>query len=840
MSGGGPISRLLVANRGEIARRVIRTCRTLGISPVAVHSTVDSGGSWVAEADLAVELPGAAPADTYLRADLLVAAARRAGADAVHPGYGFLAEDAGFARAVLDAGLTWVGPPPAAIASMGSKVDAKALVAAAGVPVLSSWDPAAVPPDAAYPLLVKASYGGGGRGMRVVAGPGGLADAVAAATREAESAFGDGTVFLERWLEGARHIEVQVLADTHGTVLALGERDCSVQRRHQKIVEEAPAGLAAGLRAELHGAAVAAARSVGYVGAGTVEFLVDAAGTPAFLEMNTRLQVEHPVTEAVLGIDLVALQLLVAEGEPLPFDETPPVRGHAIEVRLYAEDPAADWRPSTGVLHRLAVPGVTDTFDGPGDGLRLDSGVVYGDVVSPHYDPMLAKLVAWAPTRAAAARRLAAALERAAIHGLATNRDLLVRVLRSDGFAAGPDTGFLAGNPGLLDPLAGPDEVRTAALAAALAAAARRRAARHRAGHPAGRLAEQPVPTGHRGVRGSTRDCGGDLPAGAGVRLGHAGRGRAGAGRRPGGVPGAHGRAGVPRGWSRVVGGAVRSGPAAGAGGGAGGRLADRADAGAGRRGAGGRGRPGRGRATAARAGGDEDGARRARPGGRRPDRAARHRRVPGGRRRPAGRHRGGLMDFTETVEQQQLRKAVAAVAARYGHPYWLGKARAGEKTDELWDEVGRLGYLGVGVPEEYGGGRAGHRRAGHRGRGAGCGRLPAAAHRGLAGHLRDDHREVRHHRAEGALAARAGLRRGEDGLRDHRAGRRLELAPTVHSGHPGRVGLGAERAQDVHLGGSTRRTRCWSWPGPRTPGPGRCDRRWRWSRPTRRDSNGP
>ena len=490
------IRRLLVANRGEIARRVIRTCRSLGISPIAVFSTVDSGGAWVAEADAAVELPGAASADTYLRADLLVDAARRAGADAVHPGYGFLAEDAAFAQAVLDAGLVWVGPPPAAIASMGSKVDAKALVAAAGVPVLPSWAPGEVPADARYPLLVKAAHGGGGRGMRVVRAPGELADAVAAAEREAAASFGNGLVFVERWLERSRHVEVQVLADRHGSVVAVGERDCSVQRRHQKIVEEAPAAIPDPLRQRLFDAAVAAARSVGYVGAGTVEFLVsadeDAGGEPAFLEMNTRLQVEHPVTEAVTGLDLVALQLSIAEGDPLPFDAPPPVRGHAIEARLYAEDPdprgtppgtpgvldprgtppgtpgalSAGWRPSTGTLHRIAVPG----------GVRVDAGVVDGDAVSAHYDPLLAKVVAHGPSRAAAARKLAAALAGASLHGLVTNRDLLVRVLRSDGFAAGPHTGFLDEQPALLAPLAGPAEVATAALVAALAGSARRRA----------------------------------------------------------------------------------------------------------------------------------------------------------------------------------------------------------------------------------------------------------------------------------------------------------------------------------------------------------------------------
>jgi propionyl-CoA carboxylase alpha chain len=466
-----PIARLLVANRGEIARRVIRTCRALGISPVAVYSDVDAAGAWVAEADAAVALPGVTP---YLRADLLVAAALRMGADAVHPGYGFLAEDAGFARAVLAAGLVWVGPPPAAIAAMGSKVDAKARVAAAGVPVLPSWAPGEVPVDARYPLLVKASYGGGGHGMRLVHDRSALAGSVAAARREAESAFGEGAVFVERWLERSRHVEVQVLADAHGTVLALGERDCSVQRRHQKIIEEAPAVLPGGLRGRLYEAAVAAARSVGYVGAGTVEFLVDPEGEPAFLEMNTRLQVEHPVTEAVLGLDLVELQIAVAEGRPLPFTEPPPVRGHAIEVRLCAEDPAAGWRPSTGRLHRLSVPGVD------GETLRLDSGVVTGDEVSAHYDPMQAKLVAWAPSREQAIRRLAAALARAEIHGVVTNRDLLVRVLRSPGFATSspaPDTGFLDRHPELLVPLAGPDELREAALAAALAGSARRRAA---------------------------------------------------------------------------------------------------------------------------------------------------------------------------------------------------------------------------------------------------------------------------------------------------------------------------------------------------------------------------
>jgi propionyl-CoA carboxylase alpha chain len=475
----GTIRRLLVANRGEIARRIFRTCRDLGICTVAVYADPDETAPHVADADLAVRLPGAAPADTYLRADLLVAAAQRAGADAVHPGYGFLAEDAGFARAVLAAGLTWVGPPPEAIAAMGSKVDAKRRLAAAGVPVLPTWVPAEVPAGA-YPVLVKASHGGGGRGMRVVTTPDDLPAAVAAAEHEAAAAFGDGTVFVEPYLAQPRHVEVQVLADRHGLVVALGERECSIQRRHQKIVEEAPSpAVSVPLRADLAAAAVTAAREIGYTGAGTVEFLLAPSGEIAFLEMNTRLQVEHPVTECVLGLDLVALQLAVAEGRPLPFTEPPPVTGHAIEVRLYAEDPAAGWRPSTGPVHRVAVPGVSVEFAVPARyGLRLDSGVVAGSVVSGHYDSMLAKLVAWAPTRAEAARRLAAALARTRLHGPTTNRDLLVRVLRQPEFLAGrTDTGFIERHADeLFRPLVDPDTARQAALAAALAAAERRRA----------------------------------------------------------------------------------------------------------------------------------------------------------------------------------------------------------------------------------------------------------------------------------------------------------------------------------------------------------------------------
>ncbi len=447
------INRLLIANRAEIARRIARTCAAVGIAPVTVYSDADSASPHVTE--VAVRLPGNAPADTYLRADLLIEAARATGADAVHPGYGFLSENAAFARAVLDAGLTWVGPPPEAIEAMGSKVNAKKLMADAGVPILTELDPSAVGADD-LPLLVKASAGGGGRGMRIVRSVAELADAVASAEREAGSAFGDPTVFCEPYVETGRHIEVQILADAHGTVWALGERECSIQRRHQKVVEETPSpAVSPELRAELCDAAVKAARAIGYVGAGTVEFLLGADGRFFFLEVNTRLQVEHPVTECVFGLDLVALQLAVAEGQAL--DAEPPVpRGHAIEVRLYAEDPAADWRPQTGTLHRFAVPGVDAAFAVPSAyGVRLDSGVEEGSVVGVHYDPMLAKLIAWGATRADAARRLAAALAGAELHGVVTNRDLLVRVLRHPAFLAGEtDTAFFDRHG--LDTLAAP------------------------------------------------------------------------------------------------------------------------------------------------------------------------------------------------------------------------------------------------------------------------------------------------------------------------------------------------------------------------------------------------
>jgi propionyl-CoA carboxylase alpha chain len=487
------INSLLVANRGEIARRVFRTCADLGISTVAVFSDADAHAPHAADGDTAVRLAGAAPSETYLRGDLVVAAARDAGADAIHPGYGFLSENADFARAVVEAGMTWIGPPVAAIEAMGSKIEAKKLMAGAGVPVLPELDPGAVT-ESDLPLLIKASAGGGGRGMRIVRTLGDLEEAVASARREAQSAFGDPTVFCEPLLEGGRHIEVQILADRHGTVWTLGERECSIQRRHQKILEEAPSpAVDPALRERLFEAAAGAARAIGYEGAGTVEFLVDQAGGFFFLEVNTRLQVEHPVTECVYGVDLVRLQIEIAEGERLP--EAPPEpRGHAIEVRLYAEDPALDWRPASGILHTFEVPDTDAEFRTPASyGLRLDSGVTSGSEIGVHYDPMLAKLIAWAPTRAAAARRLAWTLRRSRVHGVITNRDLLVRVLTEPCFLAGDtDTDYLPrhlrplrgdlavdvgtkcmiteeGAADLATPLADDRAVRLSALAAALA-----------------------------------------------------------------------------------------------------------------------------------------------------------------------------------------------------------------------------------------------------------------------------------------------------------------------------------------------------------------------------------
>lgn len=518
------IRSVLVANRGEIACRVFRTCRELGIATVAVFSDPDASARHVREADAAVRLPGAAPADTYLRGDLVVAAALAAGADAVHPGYGFLSENADFARAVLDAGLSWIGPPPSVIEAMASKTRAKSLMAAAGVPVLDALDPAAVGAGS-LPVLVKATAGGGGRGMRVVRSLAALSDAVVSARAEAAAAFGDGSVFVEPYVEGGRHVEVQVLADGTGAVWALGTRDCSLQRRHQKVIEEAPApGLPEGVSSELHAHAVSGARAVGYVGAGTVEFLVGKDGRPFFLEMNTRLQVEHPVTELVYGVDLVALQIRVAEGVPLGAEPLP--SGHAVSARLCAEDPAREWRPSAGRVFALSVgsggagvrrrglrgrgpgpyiygPGAPNLEGTPSLGpqihvsapdpypsdpvasrrssaagsvplLRVDSGFDAGDVVGTHYDSLLAKVIVWAPTRDEAVRRLSRELELALVHGPVSNRELLVRSLRHPEFVEGRfDTGFYERHLDSLTLDPDPFALRLAALAAALSSAAR-------------------------------------------------------------------------------------------------------------------------------------------------------------------------------------------------------------------------------------------------------------------------------------------------------------------------------------------------------------------------------
>ena len=464
--------RLLIANRGEIAVRVIRTAHHLGIATVAVYTEPDADAPHVAAADEAV------PVSSYLDSAGILAAARATGADAIHPGYGFLSENADFARDTATAGLTFVGPSPEAIAAMGSKIGAKKLMEAAGVPVL---------PADGYPLLVKASAGGGGRGMRLVQGPDDLDAAMAAARAEAQAAFGDGTVFLERYLVDPRHVEVQIVGDSHGTVVHLFERECSIQRRYQKIVEEAPSpAVDDELRAALGAAAVAAGKAIGYVGAGTVEFVLDGDGRFYFLEVNTRLQVEHPVTELITGLDLVEVQLRVADGEPLPPEVLDAqITGHAIEARLYAEDATADFRPSTGTLHRFAI--------NAGPGVRVDAGYRDGSVVSPHYDAMLAKVIGYGRTRADAARRLARALVRAQVHGVTTNRDLLVGILSEPDFLAGrTDTGYLTRH----DPatLAAPDPALAAihALAASLA---------RRAGNRADATVLRTLPAGWRNVR---------------------------------------------------------------------------------------------------------------------------------------------------------------------------------------------------------------------------------------------------------------------------------------------------------------------------------------------------
>jgi len=469
------ITTLLIANRGEIARRIIRTASAMGITTVAVYAEGDAGAPYVAEADRAVALPGRSAAQTYLNIDALLAAAAAAGAGAVHPGYGFLSERAAFARAVTAAGLTWVGPPPEAIEVMGDKLAAKRLMADVGVPVLPSWEVTgdALPGlgSAALPLIVKAAAGGGGKGMRVVASHDELAEAVAAARRESAAAFGDPTVFLERYVAQARHVEIQILADSSGGAVHCFERECSIQRRHQKIIEECPSpAVGAELRDRMGAAALAAAKAVGYSGAGTVEFILEPSGDFWFLEMNTRLQVEHPVTEAVTGIDLVREQLLVAQGLPLSVTQSGlALDGHAIEARLYAEDPAAGFLPATGT--------VLDWAPAAAPACRWDSGVERGSVVGVEFDPMLAKVIAHAPTRDEAALCLALALERSRIRGVTTNRDFLVAALRHPEFLAGhTTTDFIERTAIPVARQPGHAELRAAALGAALAAQTESRA----------------------------------------------------------------------------------------------------------------------------------------------------------------------------------------------------------------------------------------------------------------------------------------------------------------------------------------------------------------------------
>jgi propionyl-CoA carboxylase alpha chain len=474
------ITKLLVANRAEIASRVCRTARRMGIATAAICSEADAdaGLPFVRDADEVVMLQGSAPADTYLSVPAVIGAAGRVGADALHPGYGFLSESPELARACAAASLTLVGPSAEAMEAMGSKVASKELMESAGVPVLPGRvvapgrDVAEAAADIGYPLLVKAVFGGGGRGMRLVAGPDELRAAVESAQREAASAFGDGTVFLERYVERPRHVEVQIMGDTHGTIVSLLERECSIQRRHQKIIEEAPSPVVdPELRATLAGAAVQAAKAIDYVGAGTIEFVLAPDRSFFFLEVNTRLQVEHPVTEMVTGLDLVELQLRVARGEALA-DEcvSAELQGHAIEARLYAEDPLRGFLPASGTLHQLQWPHEPQ--------VRVDSGYETGSVVGTHYDAMLGKVIAWGPDRDSAITRLSRALGTTTVHGVTTNRDLLRAVLRHDEFRRGDfDTEFLGRHPpeALLEEPDMSVRSRLHAVAAALTACVARR-----------------------------------------------------------------------------------------------------------------------------------------------------------------------------------------------------------------------------------------------------------------------------------------------------------------------------------------------------------------------------
>ncbi|MDD2853232.1 MAG: acetyl/propionyl/methylcrotonyl-CoA carboxylase subunit alpha [Desulfuromonadaceae bacterium] len=461
---------ILIANRGEIACRVIRTAKRLGIRTVAIYSDADSAALHVSLADEAHHIGPAPARESYLIGERILATALECGAQAIHPGYGFLSENAGFAEACAAAGIVFIGPPTEAIRAMGSKSAAKEIMAGAGVPLVPGYhgqeqDAGLLQREAdliGYPLLIKASAGGGGKGMRVVERSADFAEALAGARREAMSGFGDDHVLLERYLTRPRHIEIQVFADSHGNVLHIFERDCSIQRRHQKVIEEAPAfGMTRELRSTMGGAAVAAAKAIGYVGAGTVEFLLDTDGSFYFMEMNTRLQVEHPVTEMISGLDLVEWQLRVAAGEALPLSQDQfAINGHAIEARIYAEDPARDFLPSIGTLRYLRTPLETTH-------VRIDSGVCQGDDVSIHYDPMIAKLIVWDCDRSSAVRRMKTALTDFHVAGVTTNTGFLGSVVSHPAFAAGEiDTGFIERNRAGLFPETAPASDRTLALAA--------------------------------------------------------------------------------------------------------------------------------------------------------------------------------------------------------------------------------------------------------------------------------------------------------------------------------------------------------------------------------------
>ncbi len=502
----GPISKVLVANRGEIALRVLRTCREMGLHTVAVFSDADRGALHVRAAYQAVRLGPAPVAESYLRGDLVIEAALASGADAIHPGFGFLSENAAFVRAVRDAGLRFIGPSPEAIEAMGDKIQARRRMLEAGVPVVPGTADPVAPDDQAtllseaesigFPVMIKASAGGGGKGIRIVREAGELLNAAARASSEAAASFGDGRIYLEKYLEEPRHIEIQVFGDSHGNVVHLGERECSIQRRHQKVVEERPSPLLdEDLRARMGAAAVAAAQAIGYENAGTLEFLVDKHRDFYMLEMNTRLQVEHPITEATSGLDLVRWQLLVAAGEPLPLTQDQ-IRhdGHAIECRLYAEDADHGFLPAVGKVERLELPG--------GPGVRVDTGLYDGMEVTPHYDPMLAKVIVHAADRPQALARMDRALSELTITGVVTNLPFLRRVVASEAFVSGRyDTSTIERDPEAFAPRIDDERARhLSAIAAVMAHVLRRRRGFAARGRSAGSVGAAAA-----GVTGSAR-----------------------------------------------------------------------------------------------------------------------------------------------------------------------------------------------------------------------------------------------------------------------------------------------------------------------------------------------